>query len=323
MENQQINSNNEADKVVGELQKDFKIVGSHRVHSWYAWAIIGIVLGMALGIIYVANRSIQVQESDAAQKKTIGVQNPLLSAPVDLSKTDALRFVETQMKERSIKNIVLQPAASMKESTLVFGGKTAYSLITASDWARFFTALQKSIQAPVPFELIAVAGGTPISQLFVSASDAAPFNSLVNVAGRQCKCQAKFDDVMVKTKAKGVERLLYVVTTSEGKTIGAFTKEEIEELTNKMEGGEGATPLLLSVTTETKEISPSCKVKSDCDSICGGSFPALPENKEALGAAVAKAMGTKAVEFSSLSAIAAGPAAPPTALECQAAPLTQ
>jgi hypothetical protein len=46
-----------AERVVSDLQKDFKIVGTHRVHSWYAWAIVGIVFGMALGIVYVANRS--------------------------------------------------------------------------------------------------------------------------------------------------------------------------------------------------------------------------------------------------------------------------
>jgi len=46
-----------AEKVVGDLQKNFKIVGTHRVHSWYAWAMVGIVFGMALGVIYVANRS--------------------------------------------------------------------------------------------------------------------------------------------------------------------------------------------------------------------------------------------------------------------------
>jgi hypothetical protein len=55
MDNQ--NNGDLAGKVVSDLSKDFKIVGTHRVHSWYAWAIIGIVFGMALGIVYVANRS--------------------------------------------------------------------------------------------------------------------------------------------------------------------------------------------------------------------------------------------------------------------------
>ena len=54
-----------AEKVVSDLQKDFKIVGSHRVHSWYAWAIVGIVFGMALGVVYVANRSGQFNAGQA------------------------------------------------------------------------------------------------------------------------------------------------------------------------------------------------------------------------------------------------------------------
>lgn len=49
--------NNLADKVVADIQRDFRIVGSSRVHGWYAWAIVGIVFGMALGMVYVANRS--------------------------------------------------------------------------------------------------------------------------------------------------------------------------------------------------------------------------------------------------------------------------
>lgn len=53
--------------VVGSIGKDFTIVGKHRVHSWYAWAIVGIVFGMALGIVYVANRSNRFESSSASQ----------------------------------------------------------------------------------------------------------------------------------------------------------------------------------------------------------------------------------------------------------------
>ena len=56
----------EVEKVITDLQNDFKIVGTHRVHSWYAWAIVGIVLGMAIGIIYVANRSGNFSASKAS-----------------------------------------------------------------------------------------------------------------------------------------------------------------------------------------------------------------------------------------------------------------
>lgn len=54
-----------ADKVVSNIQSDFKIVGKSRVHAWYAWAIVGIVLGMALAIVYVANRSLRFDPTRA------------------------------------------------------------------------------------------------------------------------------------------------------------------------------------------------------------------------------------------------------------------
>ncbi len=53
------------DKVVEGIAKKFLLLGSHRVHPWYAWAIVGIVFGMALGIVYVANRSAQFVASRA------------------------------------------------------------------------------------------------------------------------------------------------------------------------------------------------------------------------------------------------------------------
>ena len=60
------NSENLTDAVVREIHKDFTLVGKHRVHSWYAWAIVGIVAGMGLGIVYVANRSANFEQSQAA-----------------------------------------------------------------------------------------------------------------------------------------------------------------------------------------------------------------------------------------------------------------
>ncbi len=60
--------------VVSGIQKDFKVVGTSRVHSWYAWAMVGIVFGMALGIVYVANRSGAFIASQAATNKGITVR---------------------------------------------------------------------------------------------------------------------------------------------------------------------------------------------------------------------------------------------------------
>lgn len=59
-------SDQAVDKAVGDIAKDFKIVGSHRVHSWYTWAAVGIIVGVVVGVVYVANRSGQIEEGDAA-----------------------------------------------------------------------------------------------------------------------------------------------------------------------------------------------------------------------------------------------------------------
>ncbi len=62
---------NVGDKVVSSLQRDFKIVGTSRIHGWYAWAIVGIVFGMAIGIVYVANRSATFTSSQAAAPRPV------------------------------------------------------------------------------------------------------------------------------------------------------------------------------------------------------------------------------------------------------------
>ncbi len=69
---------NLADKVVGDIKKDFTIVGKSRVHAWYAWAIVGVCVGMFLGILYVANRSGQFDASHAEE----GGSCPVLVQPV-------------------------------------------------------------------------------------------------------------------------------------------------------------------------------------------------------------------------------------------------
>lgn len=69
------NNNNLGDKVVADLQKDFVAVGKHHVHGWYAWAIVGIVLGMAVGILYVANQNAQFNASNASM-----MPNPAITA---------------------------------------------------------------------------------------------------------------------------------------------------------------------------------------------------------------------------------------------------
>lgn len=65
MQDQNKNPEQVVDKAVGEIAKDFKVVGSHRVHSWYTWAAVGIIVGVVVGAIYVANNAGTFEMSDA------------------------------------------------------------------------------------------------------------------------------------------------------------------------------------------------------------------------------------------------------------------
>lgn len=47
------------------LTKDYVIVGKVRVRNWYAWLSLGLIAGIAIGIIIVANRSGEFESSTA------------------------------------------------------------------------------------------------------------------------------------------------------------------------------------------------------------------------------------------------------------------
>jgi hypothetical protein len=64
-----------ADKVVKDISKDFMVRGNHRIHHWYAYAIIGVVLGMAGVMLYIANQNGQFEASQAAKPRGAAIVN--------------------------------------------------------------------------------------------------------------------------------------------------------------------------------------------------------------------------------------------------------
>lgn len=64
-----------ADKVVKDISKDFMVRGNHRIHHWYAYAIIGVVLGMAGVMLYIANQNGQFEASQAAKPRGTAIVN--------------------------------------------------------------------------------------------------------------------------------------------------------------------------------------------------------------------------------------------------------
>src|SRR3989338_4755071 len=47
------------------LSREFVVVGKTLVRSWHAWLAIGVVVGIFTGVLYVANRSGEVEKSSA------------------------------------------------------------------------------------------------------------------------------------------------------------------------------------------------------------------------------------------------------------------
>src|SRR5262245_58336510 len=64
--------NNKAEKVIGELKKDFKVVGSHHIHGWYAWAAGGLMIGVLIAVAYVSNNAFKFSPSRADEPGLVG-----------------------------------------------------------------------------------------------------------------------------------------------------------------------------------------------------------------------------------------------------------
>ena len=44
---------NSIDKVLKSLNKEYIIIGKNRINSWYAWLVIGLMVGIVSGVIFL------------------------------------------------------------------------------------------------------------------------------------------------------------------------------------------------------------------------------------------------------------------------------
>lgn len=88
--------NNQADKVVSDIKKDFVAVGIHSVHGWYTWAVVGAGIGAIIAIAYVANLSGQFdasRASDAEGERVVAIEaDPAELRIVSLENGDEFNF---------------------------------------------------------------------------------------------------------------------------------------------------------------------------------------------------------------------------------------
>ncbi len=156
------------DKAVADIKKDFKLVGSSHVHSWYAWAIVGIVFGLAVGVIYVSNSSGQFEAIQAAGDGTLPAATIPSKIVISLSQPLPLGT--------EILSIKFDPTADKPQNNWVFDDRYMYTTTadnsltitldrrspaygTDFDSDNFFTA-----DAPIGIEMI-----SPVGDIFVSA----------------------------------------------------------------------------------------------------------------------------------------------------------
>lgn len=294
MDAQQQPTNEAVDKVVGDIQKDFKIVGTHRVHSWYAWAIVGIVFGMALGIIYVANRSVKVQESDAAKMPVV------TKKPAGTPSADAFRDGLTLEKVLSVYGGESQgQLVQVKRTKLEKGGLLSYIPVTEINVTPALTAEQFGAtlrgiitKEPKGMPLELIFSGSKNRVLVFSTGMTAAYQKLFpeliangSQTTERCNCDTSVDLVFscVKTadanKADAAKKYI-AEKSSDDLGEGSYTQEEYELVDDKS-GAKTFKVALVEQKAAESGCSPNCKA------VCGNE--ALEKNVPAIVAATTSA----------------------------------
>ncbi|MBI2056072.1 MAG: hypothetical protein HYT37_01720 [Candidatus Sungbacteria bacterium] len=100
MKNESLNA--QAEKVLHTVAKKYSFINNRAIKPWQAWLSIGLLLGIAGGVFYMANSNFQVEGGFAAWRR---VDPAPVSAPVELPKEDSL---ETDDSGASGANIALR-----------------------------------------------------------------------------------------------------------------------------------------------------------------------------------------------------------------------
>lgn len=78
-----------ASRVLTMLQREYLVIGKSRVRVWYAWLSIGLIAGVATGVVLVANRSGEIEGIAADTRIAVRVDaDPILPRYDGLSWSD-------------------------------------------------------------------------------------------------------------------------------------------------------------------------------------------------------------------------------------------
>ncbi|MBU6414829.1 fibronectin type III domain-containing protein [Patescibacteria group bacterium] len=108
--NNSSSNHNGADRLVARalqaLQKEYVLVGKTHVRAWHAWLGVGVLAGLLIGVVLVANRSGEFQPSEASRVRLYPPANLTASAisstQINLSWTDTNTQEQGYSIERSL-----------------------------------------------------------------------------------------------------------------------------------------------------------------------------------------------------------------------------
>lgn len=115
-------------RAMNALHRDYVVVGEGRVHAWHAWLIIGIVVGIVAGILFVANSTDGVALSNASSPANAAALPPPPPSPITQNFQDHFNypdgpFLATDWAVASgafrIKNMALLNVAAGKSISVV------------------------------------------------------------------------------------------------------------------------------------------------------------------------------------------------------------
>jgi hypothetical protein len=82
------------EQVFAGIQKDFVIVGKNRIGASYAWTIIGIVVAMAIAMIFVSKQSIEFGQDAGELAAAVRQQQTVSNTYVPIPPSSATEPVE-------------------------------------------------------------------------------------------------------------------------------------------------------------------------------------------------------------------------------------
>jgi hypothetical protein len=252
-------------KVLNDLQKDFKVVGKTRIHGWYAWAIVGIVAGMLIAMVYVANRSGQFSSSNAqiepfgemilpGQNEPLGTIDPRVA---NIELTPLGQKIMQARAEGELRDVIVEGGAFARtnegDDLINFDSRDVYSAQDPIMLSQLNTKLQLFMSGNGPFRVtlsptesyflngLATTFVPPGFNTYQVSNEIAADATTGTAENKKCECSADVTILFVCKDSNGHLWMPTGVTYSEGKVDYYDSKQVQDSADAKTQGTMNAT----------------------------------------------------------------------------------